>query len=65
MADGTAVNVKPFVSTFSPCIAPAHLSIKKMAEPQELRPTANLWPVNSLNSFSTSDTWESSFFAML
>merc|ERR1719331_2900276 len=65
MALGTAVNVKPFVRTLSPCCAPAHLSMRKMAEPQLLRPTANLWPVKSENSFSTSDTCDSSLDATL
>merc|ERR1719454_2352545 len=65
MADGTAVNVKPFVRTLSPCCAPAHLSMRKMAEPQEFKPTANLWPVKSENSFSTKETWDSSLLATL
>ena len=65
MADGTAVNVKPFVSTLSPCSAPAHFSMRKIAEPHELRPSAKLWPVKAANSSSTCDTSLSSLDATL
>jgi hypothetical protein len=65
MADGTAVNVNPFVRTSSPWTAPAHLSMRKIADPHEFRPSANRWPVYPANASSHRDTSLSSALATL
>ena len=60
MAEGTAVKVKPLVNTLSPHCAPAHLSERKMAEPHELSPSANLWPVYAASAASHLETSDAS-----
>ena len=56
MVDGSAVNVKPFVSTASPGRTPAVTIMSRIADEHELTPTAYCMPTSSANSFSAMAT---------
>ena len=52
IVDGSAVNVKPFVMTWSPGSTPTAMSASMIADEHEFTPSAYFWFTIAANSFS-------------
>ena len=52
IVDGSAVNVKPFVITWSPGSTPTAMSASMIADEHEFTPRAYFWFTIAANSFS-------------